>query len=78
MLGCISVWVGGEPRRQAVTVFAEAALLALLVFLSGMAAISGFVLAKSIEQEDAGSAKVWGTVFAAASLVAALIFGGLV
>jgi hypothetical protein len=52
--------------------------LIVLVTTVGLAGASGLILAQSIEQEDAGTAKVWGTVFAAASLVAALVFGGLV
>jgi hypothetical protein len=67
-----------ERRRQNVIIYAEAFVLILLVTMVGLAAISGLVMAQSIEQEDADSAKVWGTVFAAASLVAALVFGGLV
>jgi hypothetical protein len=59
-------------------IYVEAFVLIVLVTTVGLAAVSGFVLAQSIEQEDASSAKVWGTVFAAASLVAALVFGGLV
>jgi hypothetical protein len=43
-----------------------------------MAAISGVVLTRSIQEEDFGSAKIWGTMFVAASLVAAMVFGGLV
>ncbi len=58
--------------------YAEAFALILLVAMVGLAAISGLILAQSIEGEDAGSAKVWGTVFAVASLVAAMVFGGLV
>jgi hypothetical protein len=61
-----------------VSVFADTSHLGLLVAMSGMAVISGFVLAKSIEEEDAGSATVWGTLFGATSLVAAWSFWRLV
>jgi hypothetical protein len=61
-----------------VSVFVDASHLGLLVAMSGMAGISGAVLTKSIQEEDFGLAKIWGTVFVAASLVAAMVFGGLV
>jgi hypothetical protein len=61
-----------------VSVFADASRLGLLVGMMGMAAISGLVLAKSIEEEDAVSAWIWGTVFGATSLAAAWTFGRLV
>lgn len=60
------------------SVFTNASHLGLLVAMSGMAAISGAVLTRSIEEEDLGSAKIWGTVFGASSLVAAWTFGRLV
>jgi hypothetical protein len=59
-------------------VFADASHLGLLVAMSGMASISGFVLTKCIEEQDSGSAKIWGTVLGATSLVAAWTFGRLV
>ena len=59
-------------------VFADASHLGLLVAMSGMAGISGFVLTKCIEEQDSGSAKIWGTVFGATSLVAAWTFRRLV
>jgi hypothetical protein len=61
-----------------VSVFADASRLGLLVGMMGMAAISGLVLAKSIEEEDAVSAWIRGTVFGATSLAAAWTFGRLV
>jgi hypothetical protein len=61
-----------------VSVFVDAALLGLLVTMTGMAGISGFVLNKSIKEEDSVSAWIWGTVFGATSLVAAWTFGRLV
>jgi hypothetical protein len=61
-----------------VSVFADASHLGLLVAMSGMAAISGLVLAKSIEEEDSGMARIWASLFAATSLVAAWSFGRLV
>ena len=57
------------------SVFVGSSYLGLLIAMSGMAAISGLVLTKSIQEEDVGSAKVWGTVFAAASVGAAWTFG---
>ena len=60
------------------SVFVDAAQLGLLVAMSGMAGISGLVLVKSIEEADAGSAWIWGTVFGASSLAAALSFWRLV
>lgn len=60
------------------SVFVDASHLGLLVAMSGMAAISGLVLTKCVEEEDSGSAKIWGAVFVAASLVAAWTFGRLV
>ena len=60
------------------SVFVYAALPGFLVTMSGMAGISGFVLTKSIEEEDSVSACIWGTVFGATSLVAAWTFGRLV
>ncbi len=60
------------------SVFVDATQLGLLVAMSGMAGISGLILAKSIEEEDAVSAWTWGTVFGASSLVAAWSFWRLV
>jgi len=60
------------------SVFVDASHLCLLVAVSGIAGISGLVLATSIEEEDAGSAWIWGTVFGVSSLVAALSFWRLV
>lgn len=59
-------------------IFADASHLGLLVAMTGMAGVSGVVLAKSIEDEDAGSARVWESVFGAFSLVAACSFWRLV
>jgi hypothetical protein len=59
-------------------VFADASHLGLLVAMSGMAAISGFVLTKCIDEQDSGSAKIWGTMFGVTSLVAAWSFWRLV
>jgi hypothetical protein len=61
-----------------VSVFVDTAHLSLLIAMCGMAAISGFVLTKSIDEQDSGSAKIWVTVFGATSLVAAWTFGRLV
>jgi hypothetical protein len=61
-----------------VSVFVDASHLGLLVTMSGMAAISGLVLTKCIDEQDSGSAKIWGTVFRATSLVAAWSFWRLV
>ena len=51
------------------SVFVGTAPLGLLVAVSGMAGISGSVLARSIEEGDADSAWIWAALFAAASLV---------
>jgi hypothetical protein len=45
-----------------VSIFSDASHLGLLVAMSGMAAISGLVLARSIEEEDTGSAGGWAKV----------------
>jgi hypothetical protein len=45
-----------------VSIFVDTSHLALLVTLSGMAAIRGAVLTKSIEEEDAGSVRGWAKV----------------
>jgi hypothetical protein len=66
------VWRGG------VSLFANFALLSLLLVMVCLAAISGFVLTKCIDEQDSGSAKMWGTLFGATSLVAAWTFGRLV
>ena len=50
------------------SIFVDASHLGLLVAMSGMAAISGMVLTKAIEEEDAGSAWTWASVFGATSL----------
>jgi hypothetical protein len=61
-----------------VSVFVDASYLGLLVTMSGMAAISSVVLTRCVEEEDSGSAKIWASVFGAASLVVAWYFGRLV
>jgi DNA-binding NarL/FixJ family response regulator len=61
-----------------VSLFVDHSHVSLFVALIGMAAISGFVLTKSIEEEDADSARIWVTMFGATSLVAAWMFGRLV
>jgi hypothetical protein len=60
------------------SVFVDSSHLGLLVAMSRMAAISGVVLTKCVEEHDSGSTKIWETVFGAASLVAAWTFGRLV
>jgi hypothetical protein len=60
-----------------VSVFVDASHLGLLVTMVGVAAISGWVLTKSIEEENSGSAWTWGRVFGVTSLVAAWTFGRL-
>ena len=64
--------------RGSVSVFVNASHLGLLVTMVGVAAISGWVLTKSIEEENSGSAWTWGTVFGVTSLVAAWSFWRLV
>ena len=60
------------------SVFVDASHLGLLVAMSGIAVISGAVLTRSIQEEDFGSAKIWGTVFGACSLAVAWSFWRLV
>jgi hypothetical protein len=48
------------------------------MIMSGMAAISGSVLAKRIEEEDAGSARVWAVAFVATSFLTDWLFWWLV
>ena len=60
------------------SVFINASHFGLLVAMSGMAVISGAVLTRSIQEEDFGSAKIWGAVFGASSLAAAWSFWRLV
>ena len=61
-----------------VSVFVNAAQLTLLVVMMGLAAISGMVMARSIQEEDAASAWVWVSVFGVSSLIAAWSFWRLV
>jgi hypothetical protein len=65
---------GAERRRGVMSVFVDSSPVSLLVAMMGAAAISGWALTKFIEEEDSVSAWTWGTVFGAASLVAAWIF----
>ena len=60
------------------SVFVDASYLGLLVTMSGMVAISSVVLTRCVEEEDSGSAKIWASVFGAASLIAACTFERLV
>ena len=60
------------------SVLVEAAQLGLLVVMSGIAALSGAVLAKSIEDEDAGSAWAWAGAFVVNSLLTDWLFWWLV
>lgn len=66
--GTFAIGMGG------MSVFVDAAHLGLLVAMSGMAAISAVVLTKSIEEEDAGSSWIWGSVFVATSFGVAWSF----
>jgi hypothetical protein len=61
-----------------VSVFVNAAPLALLVALMGIAVTSGIVLVKSVQEEDASGAWVWAGLFVLASLLATLTFWRLV
>ncbi len=67
-----------EIGMGGMSIFVDSSHLGLLVAMSGMAAISGVVLIKFVEEQDSGSAKIWGTVFGAASLIVAWSFGRLV
>jgi hypothetical protein len=57
-----------------VSLFVDYSHVSLFVALIGMAAISGFVLTKCIEEEDADLAWVWGAVFVATTFGIAWIF----
>ena len=59
-----------RPRERLI----NASHLGLLVAMLGMAAISGVVLTRSIQEEDFVGAAIWGTVFGTTSLVAAWSF----
>jgi hypothetical protein len=61
-----------------VSVFADASHLGLLVTISGIAVISGTVMTRSIQEEDAVAAWIWVMVFGATSVVAAWSFWTLV
>jgi hypothetical protein len=61
-----------------VSLFANFAQLSLLVVMVGLAAISGMVMTRSIQEEDAVTAWIWVAVFGATSLVAAWSFWRLV
>ena len=60
------------------SVFVDASYLGLLVTMSDMAAISSVMLTRCVEEEHSGPAKIWASVFGAASLVVAWYFGRLV
>jgi hypothetical protein len=60
------------------SLFANFAQLSLLVVMVGLAAISGMVMARSVQEEDAVGAWIWVVVFGATSLVAAWSFWRLV
>jgi uncharacterized membrane protein HdeD (DUF308 family) len=60
------------------SLFANFAQLSLLVVMVGLAAISGMVMARSVQEEDAVAAWIWVVVFGATSLVAAWSFWRLV
>lgn len=60
------------------SLFANFAQLSLLVVMAGLAAASGIVMTRSIQEEDVVSAWVWAGVFGATSLVAAWSFWRLV
>lgn len=60
------------------SLFANFAQLILLVVMVGLAAISGMVMARSVQEEDAVAAWIWVVVFGATSLVAAWSFWRLV
>jgi hypothetical protein len=57
-----------------VSVLVDASQLGLLVAMSGMTALSGAALAKSIKKEDARSAWAWAWSFVATSLLTDWIF----
>ncbi len=60
------------------SLFANFALLSLLLVMVCLAAISGFCLNQVHRRARFGFGKMWGTLFGATSLVAAWTFGRLV
>jgi hypothetical protein len=54
------------------------ALVGLLVAMTGIAAISAWVLATSVKEGDSGSAWVWAVVFLGSSILDSLAFWTLV
>jgi hypothetical protein len=60
------------------SVFSDALHLGLLITMSGMAATSGMVLTKCVEEEDSGSAWIWASVFGSTSFAVAWVFWRLV
>jgi hypothetical protein len=69
---CSAVGVGG------MSIFINGAQLSLLIAMVGLAVISGLVATWSIQEEDAGAAWIWVSLFGLASLVAAWSFWRLV
>jgi hypothetical protein len=61
-----------------VSVFMNSAHVALLVAMTGMATICGFVLTERIRDDDANAAWVWLGLFMATSFGAAWAFWRLV
>jgi hypothetical protein len=56
----------------------EDALVGLLVAMTGIAAISAWVLSTSVKEGDSSSAWVWAAVFWGASTLDAIVFWRLV
>lgn len=61
--------VGASHTRGACMISAKALLLASLVAMTGIAAISAWIVTEAISEGDAGSAWVWLALFLIASLL---------
>jgi hypothetical protein len=61
-----------------VSVLVEAAQLVLLITMSSLTTVSGVVLTRSIEGDDAVTAWMWAAAFVATSLLTDLLFWSVV
>jgi hypothetical protein len=61
-----------------VSTLIHVAQLVLLIIVSAMTTVSGMVLTRSIEEEDAGTAWMGAVAFVATSLLTDLLFWGVV
>ena len=66
------------PGRRGVSLFANFAQLSLLVVMVGLAALSGMVMSRSIQEEDAVIAWMGAAALVATSLLTDLLFWSVV